>query len=264
MTRVSDRFQIIFGIVFWAVLIGIVFAAQDGCNQRPSSNGRRTITVNRPKVHQAATFRKHEQAGTHYYSKGDYSEAVANQRRAVKASPDDSRAQYNLACYLCLNGEIDEALEALETSVNLDVHYASYALTDDDFERIEDDPAFLTITIGGTGNSALKKKNYSTAYRSFVKLTDQVPLRLIHPDQLFQMSCAAASAKKLDDAISWLEEAIERDLSIARRAVEDTRLEKLKNNTRFFETVSPAFRESKVEESCEESRCDEKDGSISY
>lgn len=61
---------------------------------------------------------------------------------ATSAGPGEL---YNLACYLCLMGESDEALDVLERAIGagyLDVQHAEH---DEDFEAIKDDPRFKAV-----------------------------------------------------------------------------------------------------------------------
>ena len=56
--------------------------------------------------------------------------------KALKGFPDDSLIHYNLACYACRQGRLNEAKERLRIAVELDPHLKKLALEDEDLEGI--------------------------------------------------------------------------------------------------------------------------------
>jgi hypothetical protein len=42
---------------------------------------------------------------------------------------------YNLACYLVLDGRVDDGIEALKRSIEMDISYAKRGIRDKDFEN---------------------------------------------------------------------------------------------------------------------------------
>jgi tetratricopeptide (TPR) repeat protein len=94
--------------------------------------------------------------------------AVAAQRagrddeaRAIVAEvrelyPDNPGVLYNAACFEALDGEHEAALRDLARAVELDADFAEYAVEDDDFASLRDNPRFLAIARepqpGGAGS----------------------------------------------------------------------------------------------------------------
>jgi tetratricopeptide (TPR) repeat protein len=76
---------------------------------------------------------------------GRIGEGLEVDRRLVRLAPDNSTVHYNLACSLSLLGRSDEALDALERSVELGYSDAEHLLADEDLERLHDEPRFLEV-----------------------------------------------------------------------------------------------------------------------
>ncbi len=76
--------------------------------------------------------------------------AMANQalridRRLARISPRDPRAQYNLACTLCLLGRKRESLSTLRQAIELGFRDHEWLLQDADFESLRANPEFLSL-----------------------------------------------------------------------------------------------------------------------
>ncbi len=70
--------------------------------------------------------------GDDYTSRGRYAEGLKIDERLSKLRPEDSLVHYNLACSYSLMEHLDQALESLETALNLgyrDFKWMSQALT---------------------------------------------------------------------------------------------------------------------------------------
>lgn len=56
--------------------------------------------------------------------------------RALDGFPDEPTIHYNLACYACRQGRIEEAKKRLAKAIELNPQYRAHALEDEDFEGI--------------------------------------------------------------------------------------------------------------------------------
>jgi len=56
--------------------------------------------------------------------------------KALEGFPDESLMHYNLSCYACRQGRIDEAKERLAKAIELDPQFRALALEDEDLEGI--------------------------------------------------------------------------------------------------------------------------------
>jgi tetratricopeptide (TPR) repeat protein len=83
--------------------------------------------------------------GLAYYKLKNYDKAIAACEKAVDVNPNDSMAWYNYACYLVLSGRVDEGLEALKRSIEIDINYAKKAVRDRDFENARAEEGFRRI-----------------------------------------------------------------------------------------------------------------------
>ncbi|HIG11998.1 MAG: hypothetical protein ABGY71_02280 [bacterium] len=66
-------------------------------------------------------------------------------RQLVNLLPESSTAYYNLGCSLALLALTDEALQALEQSVDLGYNDADHMLTDDDLVSLHDQGRFRAL-----------------------------------------------------------------------------------------------------------------------
>ena len=56
--------------------------------------------------------------------------------KALEGFPDESIIHYNLACYVCCQGRIEEAKERLAKAIELDPQFRALALEDEDLEGV--------------------------------------------------------------------------------------------------------------------------------
>ena len=56
--------------------------------------------------------------------------------QALEKFPEDALIHYNLACYACVSGRIDEGKQRLETALRIDPDLKATALEDDDLVRV--------------------------------------------------------------------------------------------------------------------------------
>jgi tetratricopeptide (TPR) repeat protein len=83
--------------------------------------------------------------GLAYYKLRDYEKAIASCEKAIDVNPNDAMVWYNYACYLVLSGRIDEGLEALKRSIEIDINYARKSVRDRDFESARAEEGFKRI-----------------------------------------------------------------------------------------------------------------------
>ena len=83
--------------------------------------------------------------GLAYYKLRNYEKAIASCEKAIDVNPNEAMVWYNYACYLVLSGRIDEGLEALKRSIEIDISYARKAVRDRDFESARAEEGFRRI-----------------------------------------------------------------------------------------------------------------------
>lgn len=79
-----------------------------------------------------------------YTRLGFYDAGLELDRKLVALDPENSTAQYNLACSLSLKLEFSEALECLKESIRLGFNDLSWILEDPDLADLRETDAFLT------------------------------------------------------------------------------------------------------------------------
>ena len=77
---------------------------------------------------------------------GALDEAIETYRRALPAHPSEPILHFNLACYLSLRGDREEALASLDQAIRIDAGYASLAREEEDFAPLRQDPRFPILT----------------------------------------------------------------------------------------------------------------------
>jgi tetratricopeptide (TPR) repeat protein len=83
--------------------------------------------------------------GLAYYRLKNYDKAIAACEKAIDVNPNDAMVWYNYACYLVLSGRIDEGLEGLKRSIEIDINYAKRSVRDRDFESARAEEGFRRI-----------------------------------------------------------------------------------------------------------------------
>ena len=80
-----------------------------------------------------------------YYRNGEILKAVKEARKAVELGPDIPETYYDLACYLTLAGEFDQALASIETAINMAPRFKSMAAGDSDLDGLRSFPEFQEL-----------------------------------------------------------------------------------------------------------------------
>jgi len=83
--------------------------------------------------------------GLAYYKMKNYEKAIASCEKAIDINPNEGMVWYNKACYLTLSGKVDEGLDALRRSIEIDIQNARKAVRDRDFESARAEEGFRRI-----------------------------------------------------------------------------------------------------------------------
>jgi len=83
--------------------------------------------------------------GLAYYKMNNYSKAIECCTKALDANPNDGMVWYNYACYLTLDGKVDDGMEALKRAIEIDISHAKKAVRDKDFENARAEEGFMRI-----------------------------------------------------------------------------------------------------------------------
>jgi tetratricopeptide (TPR) repeat protein len=83
--------------------------------------------------------------GLAYYKMNNYVKAIECCTKALDANPSDGLVWYNYACYLTLDGKVDDGMEALKRAIEIDISHAKKAVRDSDFENARAEEGFMRI-----------------------------------------------------------------------------------------------------------------------
>ena len=83
--------------------------------------------------------------GLAYYKMNNYTKAIECCTKALDANPRDGLVWYNYACYLTLDGKVDDGMEALKRAIEIDISHAKKAVRDKDFENARAEEGFMRI-----------------------------------------------------------------------------------------------------------------------
>lgn len=83
--------------------------------------------------------------GLAYYKMKNYHKAIECCEKSVDINPNEGMSWYNKACYLTLSGRIDDGLDALKRSIEIDIQNARKAVRDRDFENARAEEGFRRI-----------------------------------------------------------------------------------------------------------------------
>jgi len=87
----------------------------------------------------------HLDDASHYYQAGEIQQAVKEARKAVELGPEVPETYYDLACYLTLAGEFNEALVCIETAIKLAPGFKNMAANDSDLQALKSFPEFQEL-----------------------------------------------------------------------------------------------------------------------
>jgi tetratricopeptide (TPR) repeat protein len=83
--------------------------------------------------------------GLAYYKMKNYPKAIECCEKAIDIDPNDHMAWYNRACYLTLSNRVDEGLDALKRSIEIEISNARKAVRDRDFENARAEEGYRRI-----------------------------------------------------------------------------------------------------------------------
>jgi len=83
--------------------------------------------------------------GDHYTERGDVSHSLDVDRQLSRLEPRNPLVFYNLACSHSLNGDMDEALSALEKALRLGYRDFKWLARDPDLSRLREHPLYRRI-----------------------------------------------------------------------------------------------------------------------
>jgi tetratricopeptide (TPR) repeat protein len=83
--------------------------------------------------------------GDNYTRRGRYSEGLNIDERLSRLRPEDSVVHYNLACSYSLTNQIQLAIEALQTAINLGYRDFKTMDKDPDLDNVRQDAQFKKI-----------------------------------------------------------------------------------------------------------------------
>jgi tetratricopeptide (TPR) repeat protein len=83
--------------------------------------------------------------GLAYYKMNNYTKAIECCTKALDSNSSDGLVWYNYACYLTLDGKIDNGMEALKRAIEIDISHAKKAVRDKDFENARAEEGFMRI-----------------------------------------------------------------------------------------------------------------------
>jgi len=83
--------------------------------------------------------------GLAYYKMNNYTKAIECSVKALDVNPSDGMVWYNYACYLTLDGKVDDGMEALKRAIEIDISHAKKAVRDRDFENARAEEGFMRI-----------------------------------------------------------------------------------------------------------------------
>ncbi|NIP79015.1 MAG: tetratricopeptide repeat protein [Gemmatimonadetes bacterium] len=87
------------------------------------------------------------------YRTGDREQGLEWGRRAVEIDPEDAGVRYNLACLYSVAGEVDLALETLESAIDVGFGNPEWLKRDPDLNAIRDHPRFEPLLQRAAGSS---------------------------------------------------------------------------------------------------------------
>src|ERR1700689_5242522 len=83
--------------------------------------------------------------GDDYTRRGRFSEGLSVDERLSRLRPEDSLVQYNLACSYSLTGQIELAIEALESAINLGYRDFKWMAQDPDLKNLREHAEYKRI-----------------------------------------------------------------------------------------------------------------------
>lgn len=83
--------------------------------------------------------------GDSYTKRGRHEEGLRIDERLARLCPEDAIVYYNLACSYSLTSQLDVAIEALETAINLGYRNLDHMAKDPDLKNLRKHPGYKKI-----------------------------------------------------------------------------------------------------------------------
>ena len=152
--------------------------------------------------------------GVIYIHMERYDEAIVDYAHALELRPDDPGILYNRGTAYVRLGRYDEALADYNRSLELRPNHPG--------------------TLNNRGNTHTKLERYGEALADFNHALELSP---DNPDTLFNLVCLFSLEGKTDDALAYLERAIEKDKEYYKIARTDTDLDNIRDDPRFKKLI---------------------------
>jgi tetratricopeptide (TPR) repeat protein len=148
--------------------------------------------------------------GTTYGELGRHEEALADYNRSLELNPDDADIVCNRGTTYFKLGKFEEALADYNRSLEIRPHDAT--------------------TLYNRGTTHTKLKKYGEALADY---NSSLELKLDQPSTLYNVACLLSLWGKTDDALTYLEKAIERDGKYRQMAKTDKDLDNIRDDIRL-------------------------------
>ena len=191
------------------------------------------------------------------YAQKEYAKALELNKQAYKLDPDDSRLIYNLACMYALNGEEETALDLLEKAVAKGFYAPGQISGDADFAPLREDPRFKAAlakatkmakresaddTVLNSAETGKVREMMKSTWPLWKEKKFEEALAIMEeayelaPDDsrvLYYLACLHALLGKPDQALDYLDRAVERGFYAPNHMAKDSDLDNLREMPQF-------------------------------
>ena len=198
------------------------------------------------------------------YQRGDIEQALALTKKAHAAAPEDSIPLYNLACFHALLGHKQEALGWLEKAVEGGFYAPGKVASDPDLDSLRAEPRYKAALAkaselaAGCGakdiiiNSSKKGEAYKLYMQAWEVYKDEdyeQGLRLIEQAYaadpkdcrpLWGLACFHALLGHEEEALTWLDKAVEGGFYCPQQISRDPDLESIRGDERYEAAIAKA------------------------
>jgi tetratricopeptide (TPR) repeat protein len=202
------------------------------------------------------------------YQRGDIEEALALTKQAHAAAPEDSIALYNLACFHALLGHKQEALGWLEKAVEGGFYAPGKIASDPDLESLRNEPRYKAalakageLAAGrGAKDIIINSSKTGEAYKLYMQAWEvyededyEQGLKLMEqayaadPQDcrpLWGLACFHALLGHDDEALTWLDKAVEGGFYCPQHIFRDPDLESVRGDERYEAAIAKAGRKA--------------------
>jgi len=198
------------------------------------------------------------------YQRGDIEEALARTEEAHEVAPEDCIPLYNLACFHALLGHKEEALDWLEKAVEGGFYAPGKIASDPDLESLRNEPRYKAA-LAKAGELAAQRraedivinsskkgeayKLYMQAWEVYKDEDYEQGLALMEQAHaanpkdcrpLWGLACFHALLGHDDEALTWLDKAVEGGFYCPQHISKDPDLESIRGDERYEAAVAKA------------------------